>query len=219
MKLSIDTINILKNFASINTNILFREGNALNTISTSKSVFAHAKVVETFPCEFGVYDLNNLLSLLTLMEDQDIDFGEKSLTITKDNGKFEYFYSSPNILVVAPNKTIEYDEHYTFALTEKEIQLLLKAVSVVGATTISVIADGSGPVNLVVGDRKDNTSNSYTKLVGMSQEAFECHVQVTNFIIIPDNYTITLSKKKLMHLKAETKSVEYYLAMEPDSRI
>lgn len=219
MKLSNDTINILKNFASINTNILFRQGNELNTISTSKSVFAHATVAETFPCEFGVYDLNNLLSLLTLMEDQDIEFGEKSLTITKDNGKFEYFYSSPNILVVAPNKTIEFDPHYTFALTEKEIQLLLKAVSVVGANTISVIADGSGPVNLVVGDRKDNSSNSYTKLVGMTSEAFECHIQVTNFIVVPDNYTVTLSTKKLMHLKAENKKVEYFIAMEPDSRI
>lgn len=218
MKLSNETVNILKNFANINTNILFREGSLLSSISTSGGVFARAIVAEAFPKEFGVYDLNSLLSLLTLMEDQTIEFGPKSLTVQKDNGKFEYFYSSPSILVAAPNKTIEFDTFYQFKLTEAEISTLMKAINIVGAVNLSLEADGS-KVRLIVGDRKEDTSNSYTKEVGDSKETFSCHIAVTNFVLIPDNYTVTISKKKLMHFKGENKKVEYFIAMEPASKL
>ena len=97
MQISKETIDILKNFAAINSNILFRKGKTLSTISTAKNIFAKASVVEEFPVEVPVYDLNSLLALLTLMENQTIEFGDKSLTISKDGGKFEYFYSNVGI--------------------------------------------------------------------------------------------------------------------------
>ena len=83
MKLSKDTLEVLKNFATINTNILVREGTSVSTISTGKNIFAKAEVTEPFPKEFAVYDLNSLLSLLTVMEDTDVDFGDESLTVSK----------------------------------------------------------------------------------------------------------------------------------------
>ena len=109
MQISKETIDILKNFASINSNILIRKGKVLSTISTAKNIYARAEVAEDFPEEVAVYDLNSLLALLTLMENQTVDFGEKSLTMSKDNGKFEYFYSAPNVIVAAPAKEIEID--------------------------------------------------------------------------------------------------------------
>ena len=90
MKLSKQALDVLKNFATINTNILVREGNTLSTISTGKNIFARAEITEAFPKEFAVYDLNSLLSLLTVMEDTDVDFGDESLTVSKGNAKFEY---------------------------------------------------------------------------------------------------------------------------------
>lgn len=218
MKLSPETIAVLKNFASINTNILVREGSTLSTISTGKSVFAKATVAEKFPREFAIYDLNSLLSLFTLMDDQDIEFNEKSLTISKDGGRFEYFYSSPSIIVAAPNKSIEVDDFYTFALTQTDIQMISKAAAIVAAPTISIAADGSQVV-LTVGDKKNDSANNYSKVVGAFDDAFEAHISVANFAVMPDNYTITVSKKKLLHFKAENKKVEYFIAMEPDSKI
>lgn len=217
MKLSPETIAILKNFASINTNILVRTGNELRTISTGKSVFAKAKIQETFPVEFAIYDLNSLLALLTLMDDQDIDFGHKSLTISKDGGKFEYFYSSPSIIVAAPTKNIEVEEFYNFAITAADIQMINKAASIVGAPTITLVCDGKS-VSLVVGDKKNDSANNYSKIVGAFSEAFEAHISVANFIVMPDNYEVVVSKKKLLHFKAATKKVEYFIAMEPDSK-
>jgi hypothetical protein len=216
MQISNETIQVLKNFATINSNILIRKGKTLSTISTAKNIFAKATVAEDFPEEVAIYDLNSLLALLTLMENQNIEFGEKSLTISKDNGKFEYFYSSPNVIVAAPDKSIDIDNHYQFKLTAEQVNMIIKAAAITGAPTISVSSKDK-TVTLTVGDKKNDTANTYKKVIGTSENDFECHMAVENFKIVPDAYTITVSKKKVFHFKHETKDLEYFIAMEPDS--
>ena len=114
MKISTGTLDVLKNFATINTNILVRQGNTLSTISTGKNIFARAELSESFPKEFAIYDLNSLLSLLTLMEDTNIDFQDESLKVSKGTSVFEYYYADPNIIVSAPDKTIDVDNFFQF---------------------------------------------------------------------------------------------------------
>lgn len=218
MQISTETIQILKNFASINGNILIRKGKTLSTISTAKNIFAKATVAEDFPMEVAIYDLNSLLALLTLMENQNVDFGSKSLTISKDNGKFEYFYSNLNVIVAAPDKTIELDSYFEFKLAAEEVNMLMKAAAITAAPTISIVSSDKKVV-LVVGDKKNDTANTYRKTIGESENDFECHVAVENFKIIPGAYTATVSKKKLLHFKNAAKELEYFIAMEPDSSI
>ncbi|NBP01539.1 MAG: DNA polymerase [Proteobacteria bacterium] len=216
MQISNETIQFLKNFASINTNILVRKGKTISTISTAKNIFAKATVVEDFPVEVPIYDLNSLLALLTLMENQDVTFGDKSLTISKNGGKFEYFYSNPSVIVSAPDKNIELDNHFQFKLTAEDVQMIVKAAAITAAPTISVVCKHQ-QVILIVGDKKNDTANTYRKVIGPGIEDFECHIAVENFKIIPDAYSITVSKKKFFHFRHETKSLEYFIAMEPDS--
>lgn len=216
MQISTETIQVLKNFAMVNSNILIRKGKTLSTISTAKNIFAKADVAEDFPQEVAIYDLNSLLALLTLMENQNIEFGEKSLTIEKNGGKFEYFYSSPNVIVAAPDKSIDVDNHYQFKLTAEEVNMITKAAAITGAPTISV-SSKEGKVSLTVGDKKNDTANTYKANIGESENDFDCHMAVENFKIIPDAYTVTISKKKVFHFKHETKNIEYFIAMEPDS--
>jgi len=216
MQISNETIQILKNFAAVNSNILIRKGKTLSTISTAKNIFAKATVAEDFPVEVAVYDLNSLLALLTLMENQDVEFGEKSLTISKNNGKFEYFYSNANVIVAAPDKSIEIDNHFQFQLSAEDVNMIMKAANITAAPTISVTAK-DGTVVLTIGDKKNDTANTYKKTIGASDEAFECHMSVDNFKIVPDAYTVTVSKKKLFHFQHATKALEYFIAMEPDS--
>lgn len=218
MQISNETIQFLKNFASINSNILIRKGNTLSTISTAKNIFARGTVTENFPVEVAIYDLNSLLALLTLMENQNIEFGEKSLTISKDNGKFEYFYSALNVIVAAPDKNIETDGAFAFTLTAEDVNMVMKAAAITNAPTISVIADGKDVV-LIIGDKKNDTANTYRKVIGISENSFECHMAVENFKIIPDSYMVTVSKNKLFHFKNNSKSLEYFIAMEPDSNV
>lgn len=216
MQISNETIQILKNFATINSNLMIRKGKRLATISTAKNIFAKVEVVEDFPAEVAIYDLNSLLALLTLMENQNVEFGEKSLIISKDNGKFEYFYASPSVIVAAPEKDIELDTHYQFKLTSDDVNMVMKAAAITGAPAISITSKG-GKVDLIVGDRKNDTANSYKKTIGESELEFECHMAVENFKVIPEAYTVTISKKKAFLFKSETKPIEYFIAMENDS--
>ena len=103
MKLSDKTVGILKNFSTINQNILIREGSKLRTMSTMKNILAEADVSETFPTDFGIYDLNEFLGVLTLAKDADIQFDHQSY-LTADSGstKIKYFYSDPSILTTPP---------------------------------------------------------------------------------------------------------------------
>ena len=216
MQISNETIQVLKNFAMVNSNILIRKGKSLSTISTAKNIFVKADVAEDFPQEVAIYDLNSLLALLTLMENQNVEFGEKSLTIEKNGGKFEYFYSSPNVIVAAPDKSIDVDNYYQFKLSAEEVNMITKAAAITGAPTISV-SSREGNVSLTVGDKKNDTSNTYKANIGKGENDFDCHMAVENFKIIPDAYSITISKKKVFHFKHETKNIEYFIAMEPDS--
>lgn len=217
MKISTDTINILKNFATINSNLRIHAGNELATISAQKNGFARATVTETFPREINIYDLNSLLSLLTLMEDQEIEFGESSLTVSKDGGKFEFFYAEPNV-IIAPEagKTIPVEPHFTFNMTKADVEMLNKAAAIVAAKHI-VLKSVQGQVTLSVGDPKTANSNSYTRVVGKSEHDFNCILAVENFKVIADSYAVTLSKMKFLHFKHATRELAYWLALEPDS--
>lgn len=217
MKISTDTIKVLQNYASINQNIRFREGNTITTISPQKNIFSKATVAETFSKDFCIYDLNSLLSLVTLMDDQDIEFGDASLKISKDSGEFEFFYADESV-IIAPEagKSIPVDNHYQFKMSSNDIQMLNKAAAIVGAKFISVVS-AKGKVTLSVGDPKTAGSNSYKRVLGECEHDFNCRLAVENFKVVPDAYTVTISKKKFFHFKHDTKALEYWLAMEPDS--
>ena len=217
MKISTDTIKVLQNFATINSNIRINPGTELSTIGPQKNIFAKATVAETFPREFCIYDLNSLLSLLTLMEDQDIEFGDNSLKITKDGGELEYFYADESV-IIAPEagKNIAVDNYFQFNISSTDVQMLNKAAAIVGAKFISVVSH-KGKVTLSVGDPKTAGSNSYKRIIGDFDADFNCRLAVENFKVVPDAYTVTVSKKKFFHFKHDTKALEYWLAMEPDS--
>ena len=218
MKISKETLDVLKNYASINTNILVREGSTLATISTGKNIFSRTTVKETFDKEFAIYDLNSLLALLTLMEDTDVDFGEDSITISKDRSQFEYYYADPSIIVAAPDKTIEVDDYYSFELTENEVGMIMKAASVVAAPILSVVAK-DGTVTLSVGDPSTPRSNTFRHVIGETNKEFDCRLAIENFKVIPGDYSVTLSQKKFMYLQNKANELKYWLALEPSSVI
>jgi hypothetical protein len=218
MQISAATLATLKNFAQINTNILVREGQELRTISTMKDIFAVAKVEETFEKEFAIYDLTSLLALLTLSENQEVEFGDLSLKISKDNGEFEYYYADPSIIVAPPNKNVTVDEHFVFSLTKEELTTIIKAAAIISAPTISFTSK-DGKVTLSVGDPKTAASNSFKKVVGESEHDFNVQLAVGNLKVIPDNYEVVLSKKKFVHFRNEERGLKYWLAAEPASVI
>ena len=218
MKISTGTLDVLKNFATINTNILVREGNTLSTISTGKNIFARAEIGENFPKEFAIYDLNSLLSLLTLMEDTDVDFQDESLKVSKGTSVFEYYYADPNIIVSAPDKSIEVDQFFQFDLTKDDIDMIMKAAAITAAPMLSVIGK-DGEVVVTVSDPNTPKSNSFRQVIGSTDKEFDARLAIENFKVIPGSYSVTLSQKKFMFLESSKGELKYWLALERSSSL
>jgi hypothetical protein len=221
MKFSGDTLAILKNFASINTNIVINPGDTISTISAGTNIFAKATIKETFPNQFAIYDLNSLLAMITLLENQDVTFGDKSLNVSSDKGKFEYYYSNPEIVTGAPSGEIEHVDVYKFKLMAEDVQMIMKAAAITGAPTISITCKEQS-VELSVSDRKNDTASSFRKTLGTSFEKFDVFIAVENLKVIPDAYEVSVAKTpngkaKFLFLKHESKQLKYWIACEPGS--
>ena len=221
MKFSSETLTTLKNFAAINTNIIFKRGDEIATISNAKNIFAKAVIKEELPSDFAIYDLNSLLAMLTLMENQDVEFGDKSLIASSEKGKFEYFYSNPEIVTGAPSGEIEHIDVYKFKLMAEDVQMIMKAAAITGAPTISVTCKNQN-VELSVSDRKNDTASNFKKSLGTSFENFDIFIAVENLKVIPDAYDVSVAKTpngkaKFLHFKHESRPLQYWIACEPGS--
>lgn len=218
MKFSADTIQILKNFATINPNLYFKEGSHLYTLSAARAVYAKAAVAETFPKNVAIYDLNSLLQLLTFSDDQEVEFEDKQMKIKNDVGIFDFFYCDPTLIKDPPTKEIDVETVLSFNLSGKDIQTIQKTVNLLAAPTISLIGKG-GKVILKVGDRKNDLANSFNKIICETDREFECNIASENFKLIPDAYEVTISKKSFFYFKSQSRDLIYLIAMEPGSTI
>ena len=173
MKLSDNTLTILKNFAGINNSILVKQGTKLRTISVAKNILAEAEIKEDFPRDFAVYDLNQFLNGLSLHQDPDLDFTESSyLSIREGKRRVKYFYADPNVIISPPEKEITLpSEDVTFQLDTTSLEKLLKAAAVYQLPDFSAIGE-AGVIKLVVRDKKNDTSNEYAIVVGETDKEF-----------------------------------------------
>ncbi len=218
MKLSEKTLTVLKNFAGINNSILVKEGTQLRTMSVAKNILAEAEIEEDFPRQFGVYDLNQFLNGLSLHQDPEMDFSEESyLTIREGRRKVKYFFADPQVIISPPDKQITLpSEDVHFELESGALDKLLKAAAVYQLPDLCVVGE-AGVVKLVVRDKKNDTSNSYSVDVGETDKEFSFNFKVENIKIIPGSYDVIVSSKLLSEFKNSTYNLKYYIALEPDS--
>ena len=218
MKLSEKTLTVLKNFAGINNSILVKQGTQLRTISVAKNILAEANIEEEFPRQFGVYDLNQFLNGLSLHQDPDLDFTEESyLNIREGKRRVKYFFADPQVIISPPDKQITLpSEDVHFQLESSALDKLLKAAAVYQLPDLCVVGE-AGVVRLVVRDKKNDTSNSYSVGVGETDKEFSFNFKVENIKIIPGSYDVVVSSKLLSEFKNSTYNLKYYIALEPDS--
>ena len=218
MKLSDQTLNILKNFAGINNSILVKQGTQLRTISVAKNILAEAAIEEDFPRDFAVYDLNQFLNGLSLHQDPDLDFSPESyISIKEGKRRVKYFYADPNVIVSPPEKEITLpSEDVHFQLESSSLEKLLKAAAVYQLPDLSAVGE-AGVVKLVVRDKKNDTSNEFAVVVGETDKEFSFNFKVENIKIIPGAYDVVVSQKLLSKFTNTNCDLKYYIALEPDS--
>jgi len=214
MKLSKETVGLIKNFAGINSNLLLKAGNKLATISAQKNVMADAVVTETFP-DFGIYDLNEFLGAMSLFEDPELTFSDKWVTIEQGGNSIKYFAADASVLT-APQKAITFPEpEIEFNMSANMLSMIQRTASVLRASDVSIVGDGS-TITVVVGDKKNATGNSYNSSVGSTDKKFKVNLKVENLKMIPGDYAVSVSSKKISRFKGAGDLV-YYVAVEADS--
>ena len=224
MNLSNDTLNVLKNFASINPNIVFQPGQQLKTISESKTIMARADIVEDMPKEFGIYDLNEFLSVFNLIENPVLDFEDKSVMVSTQEGgtqlsnqqKVRYYFSETDILT-SPTKDIQMpNAEVGVNLSEDILNQIRKAAAVLGHTELSLKGE-NGLVTASVVDTKDSTSNSYTIELDKDNSCkndFEFIVSIPNLKLLPGDYFVSISSKLISNWTNSNYPIEYFIALE-----
>ena len=221
MKISNKTLDVLKNFSEINQSILIKKGKKLKTVSTLKNILAHAEVEEDFPQDFAIYQLNEFIGVLTTMNNPDLTFNDKHVKLSQENGACtKYFYAEPSV-VVAPEKDINMpSEDINFSLSEKQYNDLLKMSSILQLNDILVKGcTKSNKIFLAVTNKKNDTSNDYSLEVGEGVgEPFKMYFKTENLKMVAGDYDVNISSKGISHFKNKNSSLEYWIALEPDSK-
>ena len=218
MKLSDKTLTLLKNFSNINQSILFKKGSSLKTISVMKNILAEATIDEDLPTDFGIYDLNQFLNGLGLHQNPDLDFAnEGHVVIREGKSRTKYFFADPNVIVTPPDKEITLpSEDVSFELSTSQLDKLLKAAAIYQLPDLAVVG-GEGVVKIVVRDKKNDTSNDFSIIVGETDSTFSFNFKVENIKILPGTYDVVVSQKLLSRFTCRDYDLTYYIALEPDS--
>ena len=217
MKLSNDTRDVLKNFSTINQNLLVKNGNVIGTMSAMKNIVSKATIPDTFDREFAIYDLNEFLSALSLFKDPTMSFDEKSVILNEEGGgsKLTYMFSDPSI-VTAPKTEItmpSVDVEFTF--TQDTFNQILKASAVLGVPDVVLKGTAGGTIDLTVTDRKNDTSNDFSITVGENSPTdFTYFFKVENLKLLSGDYKVEVSQKGISHFTNVNKSIEYFIALE-----
>ena len=221
MKLSKETVDVLKNFSTINQNILIEKGSKLRTMSTMKNILGESDITETFPKDFGIYDLNEFLGVLTLVSNAELEFDNDSF-LTVNNGnttQVKYFYSDPSILTTPPDTFNPPECDVTFNIPGGVLSNILKASAVMQLPDIvmnTTECDQEFLVNVTATDIKNTTSNNYTETMNTVPRTFEFRFKADNLKMIPGDYEVSASTTAQVS-NWVGKEVSYWIAMEATS--
>ena len=212
------TVEILKNFCTINKSIVIKPGNQLSTLSINKNILAVADVEEAFDSEIAIYDLGMFINGLMLLDQPKINTDSKSyVTITDAAGrsKTRYFYADPDIITQAPEEEIKLPSmDVSFHLDAETLRQLNKAASIYALPDLCLFGDGQ-EMNLTVTDKKNETSNNFSVRVGTTTENFCYCFRVENLKLLAGAYDVSISSKNVA--KFQGNGIKYYIALEPNA--
>ena len=215
MKLSNETLAVLKNFSAINQGIQFKKGTKLTTVSAGKTVLAQATLKDEFPQDFCVYDLNQFLSVHSLHKDSELSFDDSNVIFKSGRSSTKYRKTAKEMIVTPPEKEISLPSvDVSFTLTEEDYANIMKVASVLGSPHIAVESDGEF-VQLAAFDSLDDSAHTNSIQVGQSDgKKYKIVFKTENIKLIPGSYSVEISFKGIGHFKNTKDAIEYWIAFE-----
>jgi len=216
MKLSKSTLVLLKNMATINSNLMIHPGSKLVTISANRTVAAEVDTDETFDTKFGIYDLSEFLGVLSLFENPEMEFSERYLTISEGKNSIRYLPSEETVLVLPKSQTLKFpaDAEVTFNLPAAALQNITKSASILKVEFVTVEGDGE-KMSIIVNNKANANSNRFNIDLGETDMTFKFNIKVDYFKMLPEDYEVKISSKKIAMFTGNNK--RYMLSCETDS--
>lgn len=218
MKLSEETLAILKNFSAINNGIYFEQGNVVKTVSPQKSILAEARTEDTVPIDFGIYDLNMFLGAHSLFESPELTFESNHLVMTSDKTKCVYGFCDSSLVVRPPNKEVGLPSvDVSIKMSSSIYDSVVKAALVLAVPEVAIVGDGTR-VKLVASESKNTLGNKFDYDLDESNQKFSMIFKVENFSkLMSRNYVVSVSARGLSKFESEDGKLTYHVAIEPNS--
>ena len=225
MKLTSETVDVLKTFANINSNIAIGDEGVIRTVAVAKNVMAKAKVSDVFPYKFGVYDLPEFLSCYSLFDDPELTFSDDKKFVTFSDGiqSIKYFFSDVENLVTSDKDVTMPDTEITFSITDAQLASIRKASGVLKANEMVITKNTEGGtwVKLTVTDTNNPTSNEFSLNINncdiRGDKDFKFVFNITNFKFNQANeYVFEVSSKMISSVVAG--DTNYWLALNKNSK-
>lgn len=217
MKLSNETLTILKNFANINSGIFFKQGKKLSTVSPSKTILAEVELTDEFPQDFGIYDLNKFLSVVNMYKDNaELEFDPVNVTIGSGRAKTKYRLTDKTMIVAPPDKQLTLpSEDVSFTLTAEDYDSVIKTANILQSPNIAVESDGD-VVKLVMFDASNDAADisSIDLDVQPQGKRYKLVFKTENLKMIPGSYEVKISSKGISNFKNEKANLQYWIATE-----
>ena len=226
MNLSNETVSVLKNFATINQNLVIKSGNNISTISAQKNIVAKATVKETFPKDFAIYDLNEFLAALSLFQKPDLEFRNDFVVITENGStakSLKYWYSDPSVVTTTTKEITMPECEVSFSLDNNLLSDIQKAAAVIGVPDMVLQAMTAGKAVLKVTDNKNSSANDYAVGVDVINEdgkylPYKFWFKVENLKLLSGSYNVGVSSKNISHFVNSNVDIYYWIALEPESK-
>ena len=219
MQLSDTTLDLLRNFSAINQNMLIKTGNTLKTISEARNVVARADIAESFPKDFGIYDLNEFIGVMGLVQQPTLNFEDDFVIVSDESGrsKVKYFYAAEETLTTPQKDVTMPDADVKFKLDNETLNKLKKAASTLGHKDLSIKAK-DGVLSLSIQENQNATSNAYSIDIDgeFKQDAvFNFIIDISNLKLLPGDYDVEISSKLISQFSMD--NVKYWIALEKSS--
>lgn len=216
MKFSEDTLNVLKNFVTINPSLVFKPGNVLTTMSVNKTILAKAIVTESFEKRFAIYELSKFLGVISLFDEPVLDFQENKVVFSQGRQKINYAYADESVLVAPPDKELTFpSEDVTIDLKVDQLNTVVKAINVLQLPELAFVGDGK-EVFLQATNSKNKSSDTYSVAVGETNHEFTMYINAEKLKMMTKDYRVTITRAGMTRWDAT--NLTYWVMTESYSK-
>jgi hypothetical protein len=194
---------------------LLKPGTTIKTITPEKTLIAIAEIQDTIPAEACIYDLSRFLSIISLYNDPDVEFGDKYFIISEGKRRTKYIYADISMIHTPPEKDINIpSEDVVVDVTESDLSAVLKAAGVLQFSEIAFVGE-SGKFYLNAIDSANDNADDFGVEIGDTADEFRVIIKTDNLKLMPMDYKVTICSKGISEFKG--KGVTYFVAIDSKS--